>query len=285
MEGEECGRGKRVKRVIVCRNGWHNCCLPAFQKGGGGGCRATSTKSSSSPPKPKAGSSNKATVAEDTIPLMPVAAADTKGSQTGSPIQPQTETETETSTEAETSTTVVALRTSSSSEPSEEEEDEKDKYDTKLCEECGRGDGEQEMLLCDGCDRGFHMFCLCPILVTVPSGDWFCPHCSHSARVQGMCVQHCPFVRQCGYFVFPLGLVWGLCCLHFTMWTTSLCVCMGLRDLYVCFYLWFFSTWEMCLLCCQLTYYRFFVPLYVAWRVLDVVKEQSDGQSDGQCHR
>jgi hypothetical protein len=143
---------------------------------------------------------------------MPVA-ADTKGSQTGSPTQPQTETETETSTEAETSTTVVALRTSSSSEPSEEEEDEeeeeeeKDKYDTKLCEECGRGDGEQEMLLCDGCDRGFHMFCLCPILVTVPSGDWFCPHCSHSARVQGMCVQHCLFVRQCGCFVFPLGLV------------------------------------------------------------------------------
>ena len=177
----------------MCRNGWHNCCLPAFQKGGGGGggCRATSTKSSSSPPKPKAGSSNKATVAEDTIPLMPVVAADTKGSQTGSPTQPQTEPET--STEAETSTTVVALRTSSSSEPSEEEEEEeeKDKYDTKLCEECGRGDGEQEMLLCDGCDRGFHMFCLCPILVTVPLGDWFCPHCSHSARVQGMCVQHC----------------------------------------------------------------------------------------------
>lgn len=28
-----------------------------------------------------------------------------------------------------------------------------------------------------------------------------------------------------------------------------------------------------------------FVPLYVAWRVLDVVKEQSDGPSDGQCHR
>lgn len=119
------------------------------------------------------------------------AAADTKGSQTGSPTQPQIETET--STEAETSTTAVALRASSSPEPSDEEEEveEKDKYDTKLCEECGRGDGEQEMLLCDGCDRGFHMFCLCPILVTVPLGDWFCPHCSHSARVQGMCVQHC----------------------------------------------------------------------------------------------
>lgn len=32
MEDEVCGRGKRVKRVIVCRNGWHNCCLPAFEK-------------------------------------------------------------------------------------------------------------------------------------------------------------------------------------------------------------------------------------------------------------
>jgi hypothetical protein len=37
-----------------------------------------------------------------------------------------------------------------------------------------------EMLLCDGCDHGYHMFCLEPPLVAVPKGDWFCPGCSTS---------------------------------------------------------------------------------------------------------
>lgn len=32
MEDEVCGRGKRVKRVIVCCNGWYNCCLFVFEK-------------------------------------------------------------------------------------------------------------------------------------------------------------------------------------------------------------------------------------------------------------
>ncbi|CAK9193457.1 unnamed protein product [Sphagnum troendelagicum] len=44
-------------------------------------------------------------------------------------------------------------------------------------------DNEQEMLLCDGCDKEFHMFCLCPVLVTLPLGDWFCPLCSPAALV------------------------------------------------------------------------------------------------------
>lgn len=39
-----------------------------------------------------------------------------------------------------------------------------------------RGDGEH-MLLCDGCDRGHHMYCLKPPVKTVPEGDWFCPNC------------------------------------------------------------------------------------------------------------
>lgn len=54
------------------------------------------------------------------------------------------------------------------------------RYTLTLCEECAHGDAADEMLLCDKCDRGFHMFCLSPILVTVPPGDWICPHCSQS---------------------------------------------------------------------------------------------------------
>lgn len=50
--------------------------------------------------------------------------------------------------------------------------------DTTFCEVCRQGDREDIMLLCDGCDCGFHMDCLTPILVEVPAGDWFCPTCA-----------------------------------------------------------------------------------------------------------
>lgn len=58
-------------------------------------------------------------------------------------------------------------------------------YEDLKCEGCKQGDSEDEMLLCDGCDLGYHMFCLCPILVTVPKGDWFCPACSKKDKIAG----------------------------------------------------------------------------------------------------
>eukprot|EP00111_Clytia_hemisphaerica_P009366 TCONS_00027490-protein len=45
------------------------------------------------------------------------------------------------------------------------------------CRLCRRKGNEDEMLLCDGCDRGFHMSCLKPPLKNVPKGDWFCKDC------------------------------------------------------------------------------------------------------------
>lgn len=50
-------------------------------------------------------------------------------------------------------------------------------FGNAYCEHCLRGDRDEEMLLCDGCQRGYHMFCLTPILVIVPNDDWFCPEC------------------------------------------------------------------------------------------------------------
>ncbi|KAJ4957947.1 hypothetical protein NE237_025058 [Protea cynaroides] len=52
-------------------------------------------------------------------------------------------------------------------------------YDDAYCEECRSGDAADELLLCDKCDQGFHLFCLRPILVHVPKGPWFCPSCSN----------------------------------------------------------------------------------------------------------
>ena len=45
------------------------------------------------------------------------------------------------------------------------------------CRICRRKGGDEYMLLCDGCDHGYHMYCLRPPLVDVPEGDWFCYDC------------------------------------------------------------------------------------------------------------
>jgi hypothetical protein len=52
----------------------------------------------------------------------------------------------------------------------------------ELCQVCGRGDGEDSMLLCGdgaghGCDKGYHIYCLQPALPALPSGDWYCDDC------------------------------------------------------------------------------------------------------------
>uniref|UniRef100_A0A671V6J0 [histone H3]-trimethyl-L-lysine(4) demethylase n=1 Tax=Sparus aurata TaxID=8175 RepID=A0A671V6J0_SPAAU len=49
--------------------------------------------------------------------------------------------------------------------------------DLYLCLVCGRGDEEDRLLLCDGCDDSYHTFCLIPPLQDVPKGDWRCPKC------------------------------------------------------------------------------------------------------------
>ncbi|XP_023578511.1 PHD and RING finger domain-containing protein 1 isoform X2 [Octodon degus] len=56
----------------------------------------------------------------------------------------------------------------------EEEEEE----DPTFCEVCGRSDREDRLLLCDGCDAGYHMECLDPPLQEVPVDEWFCPECA-----------------------------------------------------------------------------------------------------------
>ncbi|XP_062252895.1 bromodomain adjacent to zinc finger domain protein 1A isoform X2 [Platichthys flesus] len=50
------------------------------------------------------------------------------------------------------------------------------------CRICRRKGDADNMLLCDGCDRGHHTHCLRPRLKTVPEGDWFCPDCRPKQR-------------------------------------------------------------------------------------------------------
>ncbi|XP_041650492.1 PHD and RING finger domain-containing protein 1 [Cheilinus undulatus] len=50
------------------------------------------------------------------------------------------------------------------------------------CEVCGGSDREDRLLLCDGCDAGYHMECLTPPLDSVPVEEWFCPECESNNR-------------------------------------------------------------------------------------------------------
>ncbi len=51
------------------------------------------------------------------------------------------------------------------------------------CEVCGSPDDEEVMLICDGCFKGYHIYCLQPPLAAVPEVDvWLCPGC----KLQGI---------------------------------------------------------------------------------------------------
>ena len=43
-----------------------------------------------------------------------------------------------------------------------------DPMDVLMCELCTKGDRETEMLICDECDRGFHIFCFNPPIKKIP---------------------------------------------------------------------------------------------------------------------
>ncbi|EOA20840.1 hypothetical protein CARUB_v10001176mg [Capsella rubella] len=66
----------------------------------------------------------------------------------------------------------------------QEEEEDEDSYSDLACEKCGSGEGDDELLLCDKCNRGFHMKCLRPIVVRVPIGPWLCVDCSDQRPVR-----------------------------------------------------------------------------------------------------
>ncbi|CAH0403135.1 unnamed protein product [Chilo suppressalis] len=47
----------------------------------------------------------------------------------------------------------------------------------KCCSVCGTSDNDDQLLFCDDCDRGYHMYCLAPPLDTPPEGSWACALC------------------------------------------------------------------------------------------------------------
>ncbi|BBH03352.1 transcription factor jumonji domain-containing protein [Prunus dulcis] len=60
----------------------------------------------------------------------------------------------------------------------EKEDEEHD----QICEQCRSGLHGEVMLLCDRCNKGWHIHCLSPPLKQVPPGNWYCLDCLNSDK-------------------------------------------------------------------------------------------------------
>ncbi|XP_053908865.1 zinc finger protein neuro-d4 isoform X2 [Cuculus canorus] len=47
----------------------------------------------------------------------------------------------------------------------------------KACSLCGTAENDDQLLFCDDCDRGYHMYCLSPPMAEPPEGSWSCHLC------------------------------------------------------------------------------------------------------------
>ncbi|MEE6468929.1 hypothetical protein FKM82_008427 [Ascaphus truei] len=45
------------------------------------------------------------------------------------------------------------------------------------CKVCRKKGEDDKLILCDECSKGFHLFCLRPVLFHIPDGEWLCPAC------------------------------------------------------------------------------------------------------------
>lgn len=82
------------------------------------------------------------------------------------------------------------------------EQEQDDGYGDVTCEKCDLGERDDELLLCDKCDKGFHMKCLRPIVVRVPVGPWVCVDCSDQRPVRSRDLFFLSFVKVCNFRMF-----------------------------------------------------------------------------------
>lgn len=65
--------------------------------------------------------------------------------------------------------------------------------DSVPCTICNSASGYDNMVLCDGCERCFHLRCLTPPSCSVPSGPWLCPGCEPTqTSVEELCMPDTP---------------------------------------------------------------------------------------------
>ncbi|XP_076591021.1 tyrosine-protein kinase BAZ1B isoform X1 [Chaetodon auriga] len=53
------------------------------------------------------------------------------------------------------------------------------------CKVCRRKGDDEKLILCDECNKAFHLFCLRPALYRIPVGEWLCPACQPTVARRG----------------------------------------------------------------------------------------------------
>uniref|UniRef100_H2M7P0 Tyrosine-protein kinase BAZ1B n=1 Tax=Oryzias latipes TaxID=8090 RepID=H2M7P0_ORYLA len=53
------------------------------------------------------------------------------------------------------------------------------------CKVCRRKGDDEKLILCDECNKAFHLFCLRPALYRIPTGEWLCPACQPTVARRG----------------------------------------------------------------------------------------------------
>ena len=72
------------------------------------------------------------------------------------------------------------LKNQNGNQEDEDQDDDVDPAEHIVCTVCQSGDDERNLLLCDGCDEGYHVSCVG--LQRVPRGRWHCPSCASWER-------------------------------------------------------------------------------------------------------
>ncbi|KAL1240610.1 Bromodomain adjacent to zinc finger domain protein 2B [Trichinella spiralis] len=65
-----------------------------------------------------------------------------------------------------------------------------------MCQICRDDCNESQLLLCDGCDMGYHTYCFRPKMTKVPEEDWYCPECVAKATRRSCCLVCCRHSSQ-----------------------------------------------------------------------------------------